>query len=296
MIPPIHCLLAFETLARLRSVTAAGEALHITPSAVSHRIRQLEGLLGRQLFRRDFSLTAEGQAALGPVREGLRALQQLDPVPAAATAPTRLRLAVTPTFSRQVLMPRLPGFRHAYPDIELILQVAIPLADVTAEQADLEIRYGPGGYAGVEQVRLMGDEVTPVCSPEHLHEHGPFHGFERAEDIDRARLIRSPLEPWSTWFRAVGLDRAEPAVGAQFNDVGLVLDAAAAGFGVALLRLQLGAAWLDSGRLVRLSARSVASPHGHHLCWAPGALARWECAAFVDWLTASLASPGGAEA
>ncbi|MDP4302704.1 LysR substrate-binding domain-containing protein [Leptothrix discophora] len=293
MIPPIHCLLAFETLARLRSVTAAGEALHITPSAVSHRIRQLEGLLGRQLFRRDFSLTAEGQAALAPVREGLRALQQLDPVPAAATAPTRLRLAVTPTFSRQVLMPRLPMFRHAYPEIELILQVAIPLADVTAEQADLEIRYGPGGYAGVEQVCLMGDEVTPACSPDYLHEHGPFDGFERAGSIDRARLIRSPLEPWSTWFRAVGLDRAEPAVGAQFNDVGLVLDAAAAGFGVALLRLQLGAAWLDSGRLVRLSPRSVASPNGHHLCWAPGALARWECAAFVDWLTASL-KPGAA--
>ncbi|RZS52152.1 LysR substrate-binding domain-containing protein [Sphaerotilus mobilis] len=295
MIPPIHCLLAFETLARLRSVTAAGEALHITPSAVSHRIRQLEGLLGRQLFRRDFSLTAEGQAALVPVREGLRALQQLAPLPAAAPSPTRLRLAVTPTFSRQVLMPRLPMFRHAYPDIELILQVAIPLADVTAEQADLEIRYGPGGYAGVEQVCLMGDAVTPVCSPDYLHEHGPFDGFERAADIDRARLIRSPLEPWSTWFRAVGLDRAEPVVGAQFNDVGLVLDAAAAGFGVALLRLQLGAAWLDSGRLVRLSPRSVASPNGHHLCWAPGALARWECAAFVDWLTASLdTGPAGA--
>ncbi|MGY0195851.1 LysR substrate-binding domain-containing protein [Leptothrix sp. BB-4] len=292
MIPPIHCLLAFETLARLRSVTAAGEALHITPSAVSHRIRQLEGLLGRQLFRRDFSLTADGQAALGPVREGLRALQQLDSAPASAPAPTRLRLAVTPTFSRQVLMPRLPSFRHAYPDIELILQVAIPLADVTAEQADLEIRYGPGAYAGVEQVCLMGDEVTPVCSPDYLHEHGPFDGFDEAGQIDRARLIRSPLEPWSTWFRAIGLERAEPAVGAQFNDVGLVLDAAAAGFGVALLRLQLGAAWLDSGRLVRLSPRSVASPNGHHLCWAPGALARWECAAFVDWLTASLASPG----
>ena len=56
------------------------------------------------------------------------------------------------------------------------------------------------------------------------------------------------------------------------------------GFGVALMRLQLGAAWLDSGRLVRLSERSVPSPHHYFLCWKAGTLDRWECAAFVEWL------------
>jgi LysR family transcriptional regulator, glycine cleavage system transcriptional activator len=71
--------------------------------------------------------------------------------------------------------------------------------------------------------------------------------------------------------------------------MGLVLDAAVAGFGVALMRLQLGTPWLDSGRLVRLSARSVPSPHHYFLCWKPGTLDRWECAAFVDWLQQALA-------
>ena len=55
------------------------------------------------------------------------------PGPARGSSATRLRLAVTPTFSRQVLLPRLALFRHAYPDIELILQVSIPLLGVTAE-------------------------------------------------------------------------------------------------------------------------------------------------------------------
>jgi DNA-binding transcriptional LysR family regulator len=68
----------------------------------------------------------------------------------------------------------------------------------------------------------------------------------------------------------------------------LVLDAAVAGFGVAVMRLKLGAAWLDSGRLVRLSPREVPSPHHYFLCWKPGALQRWECASFVDWLRQSL--------
>jgi len=285
-IPPIQCLLAFEALARLRSVSLAAEELSVTPSAVSHRIRQLETQLGLKLFTRDFGLTADGSAYLAPVRQGLLALQQVPGHAASAPAGVRLRLAVPPTFSRQVLLPRLSLFRHAYPEIELILQVAIPLLDVKAEEADLEIRFGPGPYTGVEQIRVLSDEVTPVCSPEYLNEFGPFEGFVSADDIERARLIRSPLDPWNTWFHGIALP--EPRVGAQFNDVGLLMDAAAAGFGVALMRLKLGLTWLDTGRLVRLSPRSVPSPHHHHLCWKAGAMERWECAAFADWLKAAL--------
>ena len=288
--PPIQCLLAFEAVARLRSVSTAADELNVTPSAVSHRIRQLETQLGLKLFQRDFALTADGSAYIDPVRQGLKALAQVPgrSGPADSTA-VRLRLAVTPTFSRQVLLPRLSLFRHAYPEIELILQVAIPLMDVTAEEADLEVRFGSGPYPGVEQVRILSDEVTPVCSPEYLNEFGPFDGFDTAESIGRARLIRSPLDPWSTWFNALGVQLPEPREGAQFNDVGLVLDAAAAGFGVALARMKLGLTWLDSGRLVRLSPRAVASPNHHFLCWKAGAMERWECAAFVDWMKAALA-------
>jgi len=288
-IPPIQCLLAFEALARLRSVSLAAEELSVTPSAVSHRIRQLETQLGLKLFTRDFGLSADGAAYLAPVRQGLLALQQVPGHAAAAPVGVRLRLAVPPTFSRQILLPRLSMFRHAYPEIELILQVAIPLLDVKAEEADLEIRFGPGPYTGVEQIRVLSDEVTPVCSPEYLNEFGPFEGLATAEDIERARLIRSPLDPWNTWFQAHGIALPEPRVGAQFNDVGLVLDAASAGFGVALMRLKLGLPWLDSGRLVRLSPRSVPSPHHHYLCWKAGAMERWECAAFADWLRSALA-------
>jgi DNA-binding transcriptional LysR family regulator len=291
-IPPIHCLQSFEALARLRSVTLAAEELSVTPSAVSHRMRQLESHLGVRLFARgDFTLTADGAAYLGHVRQGLRALQQLPGSAVQRTgAPVRLRLAVTPTFSREILLPKLALFRHAYPEVELIMQVAIPLLDVKAEETDLEFRYGTGPYADVEQVCLLRDEVCPVCSPEYLNEAGPFDGFDKAEVVSRARLIRSPLEPWGTWFRACGIDLPEPrSGGTQFNDIGLMLDAAAAGFGVALARLRLAKTWLDNGRLLRLSTRSVPSPQHHFLCWKPGTMERWECAAFVEWAKTALA-------
>ena len=287
-IPPIHCLLSFETLARLRSVSQAAEELSVTPSAVSHRIRQLETQLGLKLFERgDFSLTQDGNDYLAQVRPALKALAQIPGQPA-ATSGTKLRLAVTPTFSRQILLPRLALFRHAYPDVELILQVSIPLLDITAENADLEIRFGAGTYAGMEELRVLSDTVFPVCSPEYLCEFGPFDGFDSAQSVARARLIRNPLEPWQTWFRDCGIDLPEPREGSQFNDVGLMLDAAVAGFGVALMRSRLGLAWIDSGRLIRLSPRAVASPHHHFVCWKPGTLDRWECAAFVDWLKQAL--------
>ena len=292
-IPPIQCLLTFETLARLRSVTQAAEELCVTPSAVSHRVKQLEQIIGTKLFgRADFSLTTEGSQYLAHVRDGLATLQKF-PGPAGQSSnpgKRKLRLAVTPTFARSILIPRLRQFTEAYPEIDLTLQVSIPLLDVVAEDADLTIRFGTGRYADVEHVCLMRDDVTLLASPAFVRDHGPF---ETAHDIEGENLLRSPLEPWRTWFAAQHLNWPEPMEGSQFNDIGLMCDAAAAGMGIALIRLKLGAPWLDNGALVRLGSNAVysaniPSPHAHYLCWRTGAMDRWECAAFVEWLRKSL--------
>lgn len=284
-IPPIQCLLTFEALARLRSVSQAAEELCVTPSAVSHRVKQLEQILGARLFgRADFSLTSEGSEYLAHVREGLAILERF-PGRGVAQGKRKLRVAVTPTFSRSILMPRLRSFTDAYPEIDLTLQVSIPLLDVVAEDADLMIRFGTGRYADVEHLCLMTDEVTPLASPAYVRDNGPF---ESIAELQAAKLIRSPLEPWRTWFLAHGVDAGEPAEGSSFNDIGLMCDAAAQGLGIALVRLKLGAPWLENGSLVRLSERNVPSPHAHYLCWRTGTMDRWECAAFGEWLKKSL--------
>ena len=290
-IPPIQCLLTFEALARLRSVTQASEELCVTPSAVSHRVRQLEQIIGTKLFgRADFSLTTEGSEYLAHVREGLTTLQKF---PSSSTAPgqRKLRLALTPTFARSVVIPRLREFTEAYPEIDLTMQVTIPLLDVVAEDADLTVRFGAGRYADLEYICLTKDVVTPMASPAFVREHGPF---ETAQDLANQPLLRSPLEPWRTWFAAHRLDWPEPVDGSQFNDIGLMCDAAAAGMGIAPVRLKLGAPWLENGSLVRLGSSevftgNVPSPHAHYLCWRTGMMDRWECAAFAEWLKQVLA-------
>ena len=292
-IPPIQCLLTFEALARLRSGTQASEELCVTPSAVSHRVRQLEQIIGTKLFgRADFSLTTEGSEYLAHVREGLSTLQKF-PSSSSSAAPgkRKLRLALTPTFARSVVIPRLREFTEAYPEIDLTMQVSIPLLDVVAEDADLTVRFGAGRYADLEYVCLAKDVVTPMASPAFVREHGPF---EVAQDLASQPLLRSPLEPWRTWFAAHRLDWPEPVDGSQFNDIGLMCDAAAAGMGIALVRLKLGAPWLENGSLVRLGSSevftgNVPSPHAHYLCWRTGMMDRWECAAFAEWLKQVLA-------
>ena len=280
-IPPIQCLLTFEALARLRSVTQAADELCVTPSAVSHRVRQLEQIIGTRLFgRADFSLTSDGSEYLAHVREGLASLERF-PSRGAAPGRRKLKVAVTPTFARSILMPRLRLFTEAYPEIDLTLQVSIPLLDVVAEDADLTIRFGTGRYADVEHVCLFKDEVTPMASPAFVHQHGPF---DTAADLEGLPLLRSPLEPWRTWFAAHDLDWAEPTEGSTFNDIGLMCVGAAAGMGIGLVRLRLGAPWLEQGTLVKLFRRNVPSPHAHHLCWRTGTMDRWECAAFAEWL------------
>jgi len=290
-IPPIQCLLTFEALARLRSVTQASEELCVTPSAVSHRVRQLEQIIGTKLFgRADFSLTTEGSEYLAHVREGLSTLQKF-PTSSAAPGKRKLRLALTPTFARSVVIPRLREFTEAYPEIDLTMQVTIPLLDVVAEDADLTVRFGAGRYADLEYICLTKDVVTPMASPAFVREHGPF---ETAQDLANQPLLRSPLEPWRTWFAAHRLDWPEPVDGSQFNDIGLMCDAAAAGMGIAPVRLKLGAPWLENGSLVRLGSSevftaNVPSPHAHYLCWRTGMMDRWECAAFAEWLKQVLA-------
>jgi DNA-binding transcriptional LysR family regulator len=253
-------------------------------------VRQLEEIIGTKLFgRADFSLTTEGSEYLAHVREGLATLQKF-PSATAAPGKRKLRLAVTPTFARSLLLPRLRQFTEAYPEIDLTLQVSIPLLDVVAEDADLTVRFGPGRYADLEYLCLTKDEVTPLASPAFVREHGPF---VTTQDLEGVPLLRSPLEPWRTWFAANHLDWPEPLEGSQFNDIGLMCDAAAGGMGVALVRVKLGAPWLEIGSLVRLGTsepylRNVPSPHAHYLCWRTGAMDRWEVAAFADWLKKSL--------
>ena len=285
-VPPMHALAAFEAAARLGGFAPAAEELCVTPSAVSHRIRQLETLLGTALFERapgGVRPTTAGRLYLENVREAFDRLAQAG----ALLRPERerLRVSVPPTFARQLLMARLPEYLRAHPEVEMEVHLSIPLQDVLAETADVEVRWGRGDYPERVVEKLFDDELLALAAPALV----AARELHCPADLARAELLRSPLLPWRAWFAAAGLEWPEPERGAVFNDLGMLFEVAAAGLGVAVGTRRLSAAWVETGRLVPLFGVSAPAPFTYYAVATP---AQARCApvrAFVDWLAATFA-------
>lgn len=277
-LPSLDGLRAFEAVARLGSLERAADELAITASAVGKRLATLEETLDLPLFfrgQRQPVLTPAGADYLPQVRAALALLAAIPQHRRGADRPRRLRVSVPPTFGRQVLVPALHDFSARHPGIELELLISIPYLDTAAPDADLTVRAGvPAAGCRV----LMDDVLTPVAAPA-LAARLPHPA--RAQDLAAVPLLRTPVEPWTPWLRAAGLDWPEPAEGHCFVDLGLVLEAAASGQGVALARPSLAWPWLREGSLRPLFGLSVPAQRPYHLLpHADDPAVR----AFADWL------------
>jgi len=287
-LPPLHCLVAFEAVARLRSGALAAGELSVTPSAVSHRIRQLEELLGVSLFTRtqnELNLSAAGLEYLDVVRECLDALSRFPVRGAGSDERPQLRVSSPPTFARQIIVPRLQNFQHLYPDVDVTLQLSVPFVGLKAEDADVEIRFGSGKYPGLNVEAVLDEPVSPVCSPAYLKQSGPF---EVPSDLARANLLRCPIEPWRPWLKAAGLALGEPSSGPQYVDVGLLVEAAISGHGVALARRSMIQSWLDTGMLSFLFPIDAKGQHAYYATWSNVSPQFGYVENFVQWLKQEL--------
>ncbi|AKC79126.1 LysR family transcriptional regulator [Xanthomonas arboricola] len=244
---PLNALRAFEAAARHQNLTRAASELCVSQAALSHQIKALEQQLGSSLFHRlprGVALTDEG-AALAPVLG-----EAFDRIAATLErfADGRYRevlsVGVVGTFATGWLLPRLPAFHAAHPDIELRLSTHNNRVDLAGEGLDLAIRFGDGDWQGQIAHALMEAPFAPVCAPSMAR------GLRTPADLAQLPLLRSyRLDEWPQWFRAAGV--AEVAArGAMFDSSLTLACAAAAGAGVALLPLPMFRQDLDAGRLV----------------------------------------------
>jgi LysR family glycine cleavage system transcriptional activator len=246
-LPPLHTLPAFEAAARLGSFQAAAEALHLTPSAISHRIRQLEAHLGQPLFERRHRaivLTTAGRRYLAVVRDSLL---RLDEANAVLRGPKRerLRISAAPALGSKWLVSRIAEYQATHPSLEFNLGTATGLGPLLNGEVDIGLRYGEEEWPGLLAWKLFEERIFPVCSPTLAAD------LRKPEDLDGKRLLRHPLLSWQRWFAAAGLSRAEPATGPWYEDALLMLEGAAVGHGIALIAGSLAAPYVADGRLVR---------------------------------------------
>lgn len=278
-LPSIDGLRAFEAAARLGSFERAADELSVTASAVGKRIAALEELLGTPLFARGakpLALTASGKEYLAQVGAALGLLAAVPLHRRAAQRSERLRVSAPPTFARQILVPQLERFSAAQPQIELEIVLSIPFLDVAASDADVQVRHGDAAaHAGRV---LMHDIVLPLASPALLQRLPPLRS---PRDLAAAPLLRTPIEPWAPWFAAAGLARGEPVQGPKLVDLGMTLEAAVAGQGIALARPSLARHWLETGTLVPVFGITAVPAHQYYLL--PYA-AHGAATTFADWL------------
>lgn len=278
-LPPLHTLPAFEAAARLGSFLAAADALHLTPSAISHRIRLLEEHLGQALFERRHravALTPAGRRFLAVVRDSLL---RLDEASAVLRAPQRerLRISVAPALGSKWLVGRIAVYQETHPDLEFALATATSLGPLLAGEADIGLRYGEEEWPGLLAWKLFEERVYPVCNPLLAAQ------LATPADLDRCRLLRHPLLSWQRWFAAAGLNRPEPSSGPLYEDALLMLEGAVAGHGVALMAGSLAAPYVADGRLVRPFAEDCAD-RSFYVVAPPFIQDRPQAMAFIRWL------------
>jgi LysR family glycine cleavage system transcriptional activator len=250
-LPPLDALRVFDAAARAGSFQGAAETLNITPSAVSHRIRALEALLGTPLFRRvgrQVSLTPAGARYAEAVGEAIAQLRAATRRLAAGSTRT-LNLSLAPAFAMRWLLPRLARFQRAHPEVEVRFVSNTALVDFQRDDVDLAVRYGRGDWPGVCAEWLMALDTLPVCAPALIDGDPPL---ARPADLARHTLLHCETRPddWRMWFVAAGVAGIDPTAGAHFESMPVALEAAAQGLGIAIADRQIIGDDLAGGRLV----------------------------------------------
>jgi LysR family transcriptional regulator, glycine cleavage system transcriptional activator len=301
-LPSIEGLRAFEAAARLGSFERAADELAVTASAIGKRVATVEDLLGTALLLRNaktLALTPAGREYLERVRPALDLLLALPQHQRAVQRSERLRVVCPPTFARQILVPHLDDFAQAHDGVELEVVLSIPYLDLQAIDADVDVRHGVAADA---RSVLMHDVVLPLAAPSLLARSA---ALRVPSDLRQHVLLRTPIEPWAPWFRAAALDWPEPTGGAKLVDLGLTLEAAVQGQGIALARPSLARRWIEGGSLVAPFALSAQPAKQYHLAavsaapiardfaaWLHERCARWAAASHALLAPPALRSDG----
>jgi DNA-binding transcriptional LysR family regulator len=290
-LPPLNALRAFEAAARLNSVSQAANELHVTHRAVSRQVRALEEHLGVALFSKEgggLKLTDAGirlrdvcAEAFGRLRSTCAELQQ-----GQADAP--FVLACPGSLLARWFIPRLDRLNRELPELRLQLSASEGELDPRRAGVDATLWFAePPWPADMQVFELAGERIGPVLSPR-------YGRFAELHTAPAAALLGEPLlhtssrpQAWPSWAASNGLDTSALRLGQGFEHLYYLLEAAAAGLGVAIAPQQLVADDLAAGRLVAPWG-FVATPARLAL-WVPARRVGKRAQCLAEWLRGELA-------
>jgi DNA-binding transcriptional LysR family regulator len=268
LLPSLNAIRTFEAVARYNSFTRAAEELNVTQSAASRLVRSLEEYLQVPLFTRQsrrIELTDQGRFYNELVRDSLDLIEAgTVELISSKEGKGTLSIGMLPTFGTRWLVPRLPSFQEAHPEISLNIISSDGELDFTKERIDVAIRFGHGEWRDAIVDPLMGEEIQVVCSPKLMEGEHPITSYD---SLRYHRLIRHSTRPssWDHWFRSVGAHREDQQWGPTLEHFFMVIQAAVAGLGVALLPTFLIEDDIRNGKLVTPFTDRIAGPGAYYL-------------------------------
>jgi len=284
--PSLNSLRTFEAAARLLSFNKAAQELCISPSAVSHQVRQLEQQLDTKLFtriERGVTLTPIGEYYFSNVQQGIQILLRATDVVMDPKRSRTIKMSVVPFFATRWLMPRLESFQLRYPDWELAIQTSTQKSNFETEDLDLVIRRGKGSWPGLTSKLILSEKLTPVCAPQMCET------ISNLTDLASAPLLYNTqvLTEWPEFFSHLGEPFNAPTARLEFQNSSQILEACSTGIGVALMDPTLIQDELKSNRLTQLLGLTVPSLRNYYLVYPDKQRERKGLRVFLDWIEGS---------
>jgi LysR family glycine cleavage system transcriptional activator len=298
-IPSLQALACFDAAARHQSYTRAAQELALTQGAVSRQIGALEAFVGVALFQRTrhgVALTERGAEYAQQVAGRLQGLEQdtLE-VMAGQGRSGSLQLAAVPTFATRWLIPRLPALAAVHP--ELIVHIETRTRPFLFADTDFDAALYAGtaeqvaNWAGTRAVRLLTEDMVPVCSPALVARVGPLPVLTPAV-IATLPLLQQSTRPsaWRQWFDAAGVAAPMALSGPRYELFSMTAAAAAQGLGLALVPRLLVEPELARGELMVACAQVLPGDRAYYLVQPERAEERPALSGFKAWLREAVKS------
>lgn len=288
LIPDLVAIQAFECAARHQSFTQAGRELNLTQSAISRQIKDLENHLGTRLFeriRQRVVLSASGQRLLPEARKLLQQTEEtMLRTMSSAEAGSSLSIATLPTFGSRWLSPRLPEFLSLYPDTVFNVGSRSAPFDFEDENFELAIHYGQPVWARGTCTYLCNESILPVASPSRKLA-GQGAAITPADLVDRPLLhLATRPKLWGQWFEHTDLSPEMAYRGHRFDQFSMIIEAATAGMGYALLPRYLIEQELKSGALQVVVDLPMKTENSYYVVVPESKMSSPIARNFVSWL------------
>ncbi|SDM24586.1 transcriptional regulator, LysR family [Modicisalibacter muralis] len=297
-LPTLSAMQCFEASVRHLSFTRAADELSLTQSAVSKQVAQLESVLEHPLFRRvrkRLQVTPEGALYLTEVRKILAQVEMSTRYMQSYGGQSEvLNLTTLPTFGARWLIPRLNGFRFRHPNVYLNISNRVEPFDLEEERIDIAFFFGHGAWPKAECIKLLDEEMVPVCAPSVL----PAGGINEPLALTKLVLLQSTTRPeaWHDWFEAQGAYTEHSYHGPRFDTFYMALQAARAGCGVVLVPHFLAEEELEMGQLTIPWDFRLKSRDAYYLAYPEHTGEVSKVKGFIEWILEHLKAPAKLDA